>query len=226
MIRDDQLKLIFCCCHPALAPDSQVASTLRTVGGLSTTEIARIFLVAETTMARRITRAKHKVSAAGIPFGLPRDDELADRLDAVLGVVYVVFTAGHQAAATPAGLDPCEEALRLGDVLAGADARRAGGRRAAGDDAAPPRTSGGPGSTTTPGGWCRSRSRFGRVGTATRSSSARGWCPRRRGPVGRGATSCRPRSRPCIAPRRPRATPTGRGSSRSTTSWSRGWTRP
>ncbi len=92
---DDRLRLVFTCCHPALAPESRTALTLRLVCGLTTDEIARAFLVPEPTMAARITRAKKKVTAAGIPSRVPADDELPERLDGVLTVIHLVFTAGH-----------------------------------------------------------------------------------------------------------------------------------
>src|SRR3954454_11957421 len=97
---DDRLRLIFTCCHPALSMDSRVALTLRMVGGLSTAEVARSFLVSESTMAARITRAKKKIAAAGIPYRIPEREELPERLDGVLDVVHLVFTTGH---AAPAG---------------------------------------------------------------------------------------------------------------------------
>ncbi|HET7902873.1 MAG TPA: sigma-70 family RNA polymerase sigma factor [Candidatus Nanopelagicales bacterium] len=92
---DDRLRLVFTCCHPALAPESRTALTLRLVCGLTTDEIARAFLVPEPTMAARITRAKKKVTAAGIPYRVPSDDELPERLDGVLTVIHLAFTAGH-----------------------------------------------------------------------------------------------------------------------------------
>jgi RNA polymerase sigma factor (sigma-70 family) len=99
-VADDRLRLIFTCCHPALAPSAQVALTLRLVCGLSTAEVARAFLVSETTMAARITRAKKKIAAARIPYRVPSAEELPARTDAVLSVVHLVFTTGHTA---PAG---------------------------------------------------------------------------------------------------------------------------
>jgi RNA polymerase sigma-70 factor (ECF subfamily) len=101
-IPDDRLRMIFTCCHPALAREAQVALTLRLVCGLSTTEIAGAFLVAEPTMAARVTRAKKKISGAGIPFRVPGEAELPDRLDAVLTVVHLVYTTGHTAPSGPA----------------------------------------------------------------------------------------------------------------------------
>ncbi|QFU92162.1 RNA polymerase sigma factor [Amycolatopsis sp. YIM 10] len=103
--RDDRLRLVFLCCHPALSVEAQVALTLRLVCGVGTAGIAEAFLVAETAMAARLTRAKKKIAAAGIPFRMPRPDELPDRLDAVLTVLHLAFTAGHTAAAGPSLTD-------------------------------------------------------------------------------------------------------------------------
>jgi RNA polymerase sigma-70 factor (ECF subfamily) len=110
---DERLELIFMCCHPALALDAQVALTLRTLGGLATDEIARAFLVPEPTMAQRLVRAKRKIKAAGIPFRVPRDHLLPDRLDAALAVVYLIFNQGYSGRGELA-----EEAIRLGRALA------------------------------------------------------------------------------------------------------------
>ncbi len=121
VVDDDRLRLIFTCCHPALAPEARVALTLRLLGGLTVAEIAAAFLVPETTMAQRITRAKAKIKGANIPYRVPSAEDLAERLATVLAVLYLVFNEGYLASS---GDDPMrgeltDEAIRLGRVLRG-----------------------------------------------------------------------------------------------------------
>ncbi len=110
---DERLELIFTCCHPALAPEAQIALTLRSLGGLRTEEIARALLVSEETMKRRLSRAKRKIRDAGIAFKVPPDHRLPERLATVLAVVYLIFNEGYGGR-----VDLASEAIRLGDSLA------------------------------------------------------------------------------------------------------------
>jgi RNA polymerase sigma-70 factor (ECF subfamily) len=116
---DDRLRLIFMCCHPALSLEAQVALTLRLLGGLSTQQVATAFLVTEATMAQRLVRAKRKIAAAHIPFRVPADRELPDRLDAVLGILYLIYNAGADQPESPGEPSLRGEAIRLARLLAG-----------------------------------------------------------------------------------------------------------
>lgn len=118
-IPDERLRLICTCCHPALGEDARIALTLKTVGGLSTGEIARAFLIAEDTMAQRLVRAKRKIKAANIPYVVPDTDDWPERLHAVLSVIYLIFNEGYAASsgAEPVRVELCREAIRLAEIV-------------------------------------------------------------------------------------------------------------
>ena len=134
---DDTLILLFMCCHPALTASSAIALTLRAVGGLTTAEIANAFLVPEATMAQRISRAKQSIKASGVPFRLPSPQERAERLPAVLHVLYLIFNEGYASSIGPhlQRLDLAREAIRLTRGVQNAAARRWRSRRTSGADA-------------------------------------------------------------------------------------------
>ena len=220
-IPDDRLKLMFTCCHPALALEAQVALTLHTLGRLSTPEIARAFLVPVPTMAQRLARARAKIRNAGIPYRVPPAELLPERLDALLAVIYLIFNEGYAATSgdRPIRGELCGEAIRLCRVLV--DLLPAAKRRSArltGPDAAARFPARGTARCSRQAGPAR------RTGSATLGS---GKNPRGDRGSGRSAcsctirdpTRCRRRSARCM-PRPPHRTrPTGRRSRRSTARW-------
>ena len=216
---DDTLTLLFLCCHPALPEPSQLALTLRAVGGLTTAEIARAFLVPEPTMAQRISRAKQRIRAAGATFAMPPAEQLADRLRVVLQVLYLIFNEGYTASSGPAAAPG--RADRGGDPAdprrASAAARRRRGGRAAGADAAHRRPPGRPQLPTA--AWSRSPSRTAAGGIGPRSPRGSNWSAPRWRPRPPVRTSCRRPSPRCTSRRPGPRTPTGRRSSSCTGCW-------
>lgn len=221
-VEDDRLRLVFTCCHPALAMEARVALTLRLLGGLTVAEIARAFFVQETTMAQRLTRAKAKIAAAHIPYRVPSAADLRERVAGVLAVVYLVFNEGYLTGEGTAAVrvDLTDEAIRLGRLLRDllpndgevtgllalmllTDARRAARVSPTGELVTLDEQDRGPG--TLP-----SSPRAGRWSTSGCGSS-------RPEVSGRVATNCWPRSTRCTPTPSPHATPTGHASSPSTT---------
>jgi len=194
VVRDDLLRLVFTCCHPALGREAQVALSLRTLGGLSTAEIAQALLVPEATLAKRLVRAKAKIAGAHIPYRVPADHELPERLPSVLAVVYGIFTQGHKATAGEAlvRVELCDEAVRLArllcelmpgepevlGLLALLLLTDAGRRRG----------------STARGTWCCSPTRTATGGTGRASTRGRRWRP------GRSAARAGPQARTCSRP--------------------------
>ena len=221
IVEDDRLRLIFTCCHPALAPEARVALTLRLLGGLTVAEIAQAFLVPETTMAQRITRAKKKISVAKIPYRVPSAADLGERVNGVLAVIYLVFNEGYlssSADASPIRDELTDEAIRLARILRAllpdvpevtgllalmllTDARRS--VRVADGELVPLHEQ-------DRGGWDRELIAEGHELVRE--------CLELRHREGHGpaSTSCSPRSTPCTPTPRPPPTPTGPRSPRST----------
>ena len=180
-VADEQLRLVFACCHPALAADDRVALTLRFVVGLTTAEIARLLLVQETAMAARLTRAKKRLASSGIPFAVPPPGQLDSRLDAVATVLYLMFTSGYQPGSGPVTLArrPGRRGHPAGAAAVRAAARAGGADLVAGPDAAAALAAG---HAPVPSGRsCCCRTRTGRGGTARRSRRRSPCWPARRG---------------------------------------------
>ena len=218
VVEDDLLRLVFISCHPVLSREARVALTLRLLGGLTTDEIARAFLVPESTVAQRIVRAKRTLAAARVPFEVPTGPEFTGRLASVLEVLYLVFNEGYAATAGEHWTRPalCQEALRLGPHPGRADAGGVGGARPGGPDGDPGVAAAGAGRPERRAG-AADRPGPRPVGPRAHHPRARRPRPRRARPARRSArTRCRPRSPPATpAPARWRP-PTGRGSPPST----------
>ena len=217
-VTDDRLRLLFTCCHPALALEARVALTLRAVGGLEVPEIARAFLTTETTMYQRLVRAKRKIKAAGIPYRVPPDDELPERLDGVLHVLHLVYTEGHVATTGDSLVraDLCVEAIRLTRLVvellpAEAEAHGLLSLLLLTDARRPARTD-------ADGRRSASRTRTGPAGTAPRSPKAPPCSTTPSDSAGPVRSRCRRRSRRSTPRRRPGTPPTGRRSPPSTAS--------
>ena len=215
-VEDDRLRLIFTCCHPALSPDAQIALTLREVCGLTTEEIARAFLTPASTLAQRIVRAKGKIRDAHIPYQVPQREELPERLDAVLRVVYLVFNEGYAASSGSSVVrhDLAAEAIRLGRLLVELLPEPEGMGLLALCCCTSPVARRGCRQTVT---LCFSTNRIAACGIARRSpkacNSSNGRCDR----DASGRMRCRPPSRRCMPKRQHQGTPIGPRWSDSTT---------
>ena len=222
-VGDDLLGLVLMTCHPVLSTDARVALTLRLFGGLTTEEIARAFLVPEATVQQRVVRAKRTLAEARVPFEIPRGDELSARLPAVLEVIYLVFNEGYSATAGDDWVRPalCEDALRMGRVLAGLVAARARGARVGGADGAAGVAAG------RTGGRGRGAGAAARPGSLALEPAADRTRPGRPRTGGAAVRRARPlhaagRDRGLPRPRRgPAMRRSGCGSRRSTTRWPR-----
>jgi len=217
-VEDDRLRLLFTCCHPALAPEARIALTLRLLGGLTVPEIAQAFLVPETTMAQRITRAKKKIAAAKVPYRVPEAADLPERLGGVLAVLFLVFNEGYLATGDgdPVRAELTGEAVRLTRLL----------RRLLPEE---PEVAGLLGlllltearreAACGTGSWSRSVSRIAPAGTARSSPRGTTWSASASRSTDPAAIRYSPRSTPSTPTRPTPGTPTGRRSWPCTTSW-------